>query len=110
MHDEVKSMKTLSLIGLLFFGLMSCAAAGWAQEDTFPHFYFSTPMNLQSGRDFGVLDGNRRVDDSMTLLTAPTFTLRDATPRGDFLLTYDPQFEFFAHNGHMSSWNHTAGL
>ncbi len=99
-------MKAIIVTMFLFL----CAAGAWAQEDSVPSFYFTTPLDLQSGREFGVLDGTRKVDDTTVLFTAPTFTLWKPTPRGDFALTYEPQFEFFAHYGHLSSWNHQAGF
>ena len=90
--------------------LLLCASGAWAQEDRVPKFYFTTPLDLQSGHEFGVLDGTRKVDDTTVLFTAPTFTAWRPTPRGDFSLNYEPQFEFFAHYGHLSSWNHQAGF
>jgi len=104
--SENKFMKAI-LVTIL---LIPCAAAGWAQEDSLPKYYFATPLDLQSGQEFGVLDGTRKVDDTTMLLTAPTFTLWEPTPRGNFTLTYEPQFEFFSHYGHLSSWNHQAGF
>lgn len=103
---EVQLMKAT----LVTMVLLLCVTPGRAQENSFPTFYFTTPLNLQTGRDFGILDGTRKVDDTTMLLTAPTFTLWKPTPRGDFSLTYEPQFEFFTHYGHLSSWNHEAGL
>ena len=103
---EVQFMKATLVTMLLFL----CVAAGWAQEDGFQNYYFTTPLVMQSGRDFGVLDGTRKLDDTTVLLTFPTFTLWRPTPRGDFSLTYEPQLEFFAHYGHLSSWNHQAGF
>ncbi len=105
MH-EGKFMKATRVTVLLLL----CAAAGWAQQNSFPNFYFTTPLNIHSGRDFGVLDGTRKVDDTVVLLTGPTFTLWKPAPRGDFSLTYEPQFEFFTHYGDLSSWNHQAAL
>ena len=102
----MQSVKTIVITVLLLFSV----AAGWAQEDSFPNIYFTTPLDLQSGRVFGVLDGTRKVDDTTVILTAPTFKLWNPSPRGDFSLTYQPQFELFAHHGHLSSWNHQAGL
>jgi len=103
---KTQSMKTIVITVLLLFS----AAAGWSQGNSFPNFYFTTPLNLQSGREFGVLDGTRKVDDTTMILTAPTFKLWRPSPRGDLSLTYEPQFELFAHHGHLSSWNHQAGL
>jgi len=100
---KMQSARTVVTTILLLFS----AAAGWAQ---FPNFYFTTPLDLQSGRNFGVLDGTQKVDDTTVMLTAPTFKLWRPSPRGEFSLTYQPQFELFAHHGHLSSWNHQAGL
>ena len=90
--------------------ILLAAAGAWAQEDSVPKFYFTTPLDLQTGSEFGVMDGTRKVDDTTVILTAPTFTLWRPSPRGDLSLTYQPQFEFFSHNGHLSSWNHQAGF
>jgi len=103
---EVQFMKAIVVMVLLFL----CAAGGWAQEDGFPKFYFSTPLDLQSGRDFNVQSGAQKVDDTTVFLTAPTFTLGKLSPRNDFSATYDSQFELFTHYGHLSSWNHEAGF
>ena len=103
---EANLMKATLAAMILFL----CVTAGRAQDDGFPTFYFTTPLNLQSGREFGVLDGTRKIDDTTMLLTAPTFTLWRPTPRGDLSLTYEPQLQFFGHHGHLSSWNHGAGL
>ena len=50
------------------------------------------------------------MSDNTTLLSAPTLTFGKESTRHDFALTYQPQFEFFEHHGHLSSWNHEAGL
>jgi hypothetical protein len=100
---KMQSARTVVTTILLLFS----AATGWAQ---FPNLYFTTPLDLRSGRDFGVLDGTRKVDDTTVILTAPTFKLWKPSPRGQLSLTYEPQFELFAHYGHLSSWNHQAGL
>jgi hypothetical protein len=105
MH-EVRFKKSIVVTALLFL----CAAPGWAQEDGFPKFYFATPLSLESGREFGVQDGTRNVDDTAVLLNAPTFTLGKLTPRTDFALSYESQFELFTHYGNLSSWNHEAGF
>ncbi len=103
---EVQWMRAFVITVLLFLG----AAMGWAQEDGFPMFYFTTPMSLQSGRDFGVQYGAQKVDDTTMLLTAPTFTLGKLSTRNDFSMTYQSQLELFTHYGHLSSWNHEAGF
>lgn len=103
---EGRFMKAIIVTVFLFL----CAAGAWAQEDSVSKFYYTTPLVMQSGRDFGFLDGTRKVDDTTVLLTAPTFTLWQPAPRGDFSLTYEPQFQLFAHHGHLSSWNHQAGF
>ena len=103
MRKMQSSMKTILIAAFLSFS----APAGWAQ---FPSFYFTTPLDLQSGREFGVLDGTRKVDDTTVILTSPTFKLWKPSPRGDIALTYQPQLELFTHYGHLSSWNHQVGL
>ena len=103
---EKRFMKAIRVTLFLFL----CATGAWAQEDSFQKFYYSTPLTMQSGREFGVLDGTRKIDDTTVLLTIPTFTLWKPAPRGDFSLTYEPQFQLFAHYGHLSSWNHQAGF
>ena len=103
---KMQSMNAVVMTAVLLFS----ASSGWAQDDSFPNFYFITPLSLQSGREFGVLDGTTKVDDTTAMLTAPTFKLWRPSPRGDVSLTYEPQFQLFAHHGHLSSWNHQAGL
>lgn len=99
---KLQAMKLIVITVLL----LCSTAAGWAQ---FPNLYFTTPLGLQSGRNFSV-DGTQKVDDTTMILTAPTLKLWRPSPRGEFSLTYQPQFELFAHQGHLSSWTHQAGL
>jgi len=97
-----------ALIGTAF--LFVSAVAGWAQQEGVPRLYKTSPLNIQTGYDSGVPSGTRRVNDTTFLLTMPTFTLMQASPRSEFSLFYLPEFEIFATASELNSWNHTAGL
>ena len=90
--------------------LLASAVAGWAQQEGVPRFTKTSPLNIQAGFDSGIPSGDHRVSDSTFLLTMPTFTLMQGSPRSEFSLFYLPEFEIFATAKELNSWNHNAGL
>jgi len=81
-----------------------------AQEAKRSGFYLTTPVQMSYGREVKLPVGSRLIDDSSFLLTPPTFTLIGKSPRTDFSLSYEPEFELFVRNKDLNSWNHTATL
>src|SRR5258708_135105 len=95
----------LLLIALLFLG----ASTGLAQErpvDLYP----TSPISIQTGFESGVPDGNRRLNEPSTILTLPMFSLMHTSPRNDFTLSYQPEFEMFTSLHRLDSFNQNAGL
>ena len=100
-------------VGLLFLGVAAAAwmapSAGLAQER--PNgFYLMTPLSLSSGYDNNFVVGPRALDDSVSLLTTPTFTWMTNTHRSMFSADYTGEFELFANHQDMDAWNHAANL
>src|SRR5579871_1182249 len=89
--------------------LIILAVSVQAQERPF-NFYATTPLNITSGYDSGIPDGNHRVDSLSTILTLPTFSITRFSPRNDFNLSYQGEFQMFEGNQRLDSWDHNAGL
>jgi hypothetical protein len=70
----------------------------------------TSPVSLQSGFESGVPNGNQRLNEPVTILTFPTFSLMRTSPRNDFTLSYQPQFEMFTSLHRLDSFNQDAGL
>jgi hypothetical protein len=73
-------------------------------------FYLTSPLSLSAGYDQGFLVGSRATNDSVTLLTAPTFDWMRTTHRTDFSFNYQPEFEIFSRNPDLNAWNHSSAL
>lgn len=89
--------------------LLLCLTQAQPQERPVS-FYLTSPLNLQSGFDSGVPDGNRKVNSPSTILTLPTFSMMRTTPRTDFSIFYQPEFQMFSSEQRLDTWNHNAGL
>jgi hypothetical protein len=89
--------------------VLTCCSAvsGWAQEK--PNgFYLTSPLSLSAGYDSGFVAGSRPVDDSVTLLTGPTFDWIRSTHRTEFSLDYQPEAELFTNHSYLDGWNHSS--
>ena len=73
-------------------------------------FYLLSPMQLSGGYDQGFILGSSPLNDSVTLLTAPTFAWMLSNHRTDFFVDYQPEFEIFSRNPGLDAWNHNARL
>ena len=103
------------LVGLSLIVLGSTAAAqdqsAQARSDARPNgFYLTSPLEISEGYDSGLVAGTTRLNDSETLLTAPTFAWFQDNHRTEFELDYDPEFEIFTHNSRLNSWNHASTM
>ena len=84
-------------------------APGWAQER--PNGLFLTsPLGLSSGYDDNFVAGSQVFDDSVSLLTSPTFSWMTTTHRTTFSVDYQAEFELFANHENLDAWNHAAKL
>ena len=92
-------------VGLLIAGTSS----GWAQERPVS-LYETSPLDFQMGYDSGAPYGTQKISSPVGILTLPTFSLQHTSPRNDFELFYQPQFEMFTEAPGLDSWNHFAGL
>ena len=99
---------------LLWPGLvlvLNSMAAGWAQEQQRPNgFYFTSPLSLSSGYDDNFVVNSRALDDTVSILTAPTFSWIKNTHRTSFSADYEPEFEIFSRHQDLNAWNHSATL
>ena len=89
---------------------LSLMLAGAHAQDRPNGFYLTSPLSLSAGYDQGFLVGSRAVNDSVTLLTAPTFEWTRTTHRTDFSFNYQPEFELFSRNPGLDAWNHLSAL
>jgi hypothetical protein len=97
-------------VGLLA-GALACVATSHALGQDRPvSLYLTSPLSLESGYESGVPDGNVRWSDPAIILTLPTFSLMRTSPRNDFTLYYQPQFEMFETLHRLDSVNQNAGL
>jgi hypothetical protein len=91
--------------------VLACCSAvpGWAQEK--PNgFYLTSPLSLSAGYDSGFVADSRTLDDSVTILTGPTFGWIRSTHRTDFSLDYQPEAELFTNHSYLDGWNHSSTL
>ncbi|HEY7333400.1 MAG TPA: hypothetical protein VH639_00855 [Bryobacteraceae bacterium] len=95
---------------LIFAGALAAQSpAAWGQEH--PNgFFLDSPLSVSSGTDNGFIVGSQPVNDTVTILTAPTFAWKSSTHRTDFSLDYQPEYEFFARRPNLDAWNHLATL
>jgi len=81
-----------------------------AQEIKQSGLYLTTPLGLSYGKERNLPVGSRLIDDSVFLFQPPKFSLIGKSPRTDFLLDYDPEFEIFDRQRELNAWNHAASL
>jgi hypothetical protein len=95
--------------------VLQCAAlaltlASAHAQDRQNGFYLTSPLSLSSGYDQGFIVGSSALNDSVTILTAPTFDWVQSTHRTDFSIDYEPEFDFFARNPRLDAWDHLSRL
>jgi hypothetical protein len=73
-------------------------------------FYLTTPAGIQSGLGSGIPNGKTRWNTPATIVTLPTFSLMRMSPRTDFTLFYQPEFEILPAMHRLDSFNQNAGL
>jgi hypothetical protein len=90
--------------------LVCCSSVPiWAQERP-DGFYLTSPLSISSGYDSGFIADSRTLDDTVTLLTGPTFDWIRTTHRTDFSLDYQPEAELFANHSYLDGWNHSSTM
>jgi len=72
--------------------------------------YLTSPLSLSSGYDDNYVVGSRVLDDSVSLLTSPTFSWITNTHRTMFAVDYQAEFELFSRHENLDAWNHAANL
>ncbi len=81
-----------------------------AQAQQSVGFYLTSPLSVSAGRDSKFLSGLAERDDTVFLVLPPTFSFIKLLPRGEFSLSYQPEFELFAENRDLNAWNHLGGV
>lgn len=78
--------------------VLSSVVAGLAQEQQHrPNgFYLISPLSLSSGYDDNFVTNTRTLDDTVSILTAPTFSWIKSSHRTSFSADYEPEFEILA--------------
>jgi len=83
------------------------SVAGLAQER--PNgAYLTSPLGLSAGYDQGFIANSVALNDTVVLLTSPTFALIKNTHRTSFSLDYQAEFEIFSSYQNLNAWNHSA--
>jgi hypothetical protein len=73
-------------------------------------FYLTSPLIVSSGYDENFMVTSRTLDDSATLVTAPTVDWFHTTHISTFSLDYRPEVEFFANHSELDAVNHSSTL
>lgn len=94
------------LLSMAIVGV-SQATIAQAQEHS-NGFYLTTPLELSSGYDNGFSTGTQKLNDSVSILSGPTFSWIENTHRTDLSISYQPDFEMFSRYSNLDSWNHSA--
>lgn len=89
--------------------LSLCLASAQAQERP-EGFYLTSPLSLSYGYDQGFVARTGKLNDTVGLLTGPTFAWMHTTHRQEFFVDYRPEVELFRHNSELNSWNHLAAM
>jgi hypothetical protein len=88
--------------------LLLWAAPAAAQQGAVGDFYFTSPLSIAAGQEHNIPVGERRLDDTAVILTAPRASIIKLMPRTEFNLSYQPEFEWFNRHKELNSWNHGA--
>ncbi len=97
----------LFLLGVVL--ALSAVVVGRAQHRA-NGFYMTSPLSLSSGYDDNFLVHSRALDDTVSILTAPTFSWMKTTHRTIFSVDYEPEFEIFSRHRDLNAWNHSSIL
>ncbi len=73
-------------------------------------FYLTSPLSLSYGYDQGFVARTGKLNDTVGLLTGPTFAWMHTTHRQEFFVDYRPEIELFRHNSELNAWNHLAAM
>ena len=72
--------------------------------------YLTSPLSLSSGYEDNFLSGSGMLDGSVSVLTSPTFSWITNTHRSMFSVDYKAEFDIFARDETLNTWNHAANL
>jgi hypothetical protein len=98
------------LAAVLAIGIGCLGALLAHAQDRPVNFYFNSPLDVQTGFESGIPDGNLRWNTPATIVTLPTFTVMHMSPLNDFNVYYQPEFEILPALGRLNSFNQNAGL
>ena len=101
---------TNKLLFLLGAVLAFSSVATGQPEHRANGFYLTSPLSLSSGYDDNFLVNSRALDDTVSILTAPTLSWMKTTHRTDFSLDYEPEFEIFSRHQDLNAWNHASTM
>ncbi len=95
---------------LLLGVVLACGSWNQARAQRDHVFRFTTPLRLSAGHDENFIFRGRELDDTVYLLTAPTFSLVKEGQRTGFFFGYQPEFEFFVRHPDLNAVSHEATL
>src|SRR5579859_4365498 len=98
----------LLLLGVVVSGLTLTIPV--LAQDRPNGFDLTSPLRLSSGYDDNFVVGSRMLDDTVSILTSPTFSWMKSTHQTRFSVGYETEFELFSRNGNLDAWNHAANL
>jgi hypothetical protein len=85
------------------------SVAGLAQER--PNgVYLTSPLGLSAGYDQGFISNSTALNDTVVLLTSPTFAWIANTHRASFSADYQAEYEIFSRYQNLDAWNHSATM
>jgi hypothetical protein len=99
------------LLAVCFGIAMLCLGAAPARGQDRPvTFFLNSPLDVQSGYESGIPNGNTRLNAPATIVTLPTFSLMHMSPLNDFTVYYQPEFEILPSLPSLNTFNQNAGL
>jgi hypothetical protein len=98
------------MTALLIMAIVCLGAPAALGQDRPVNFYLNSPLDVQSGYESGIPNGNTRLNSSSTIVTLPTFSLMHMSPLNDFTVYYQPEFEILTGLPHLNTFNQNAGL
>lgn len=99
--------RLLQLAGIVL--VLTSAGSVWAQRPS-NGFYLTSPLSLSAGYDDNFIVNSKPLDDTVSILTAPTLLWINTTRRAKFAVDYQPEFQIYARFPDLNAWNHAASL
>jgi hypothetical protein len=90
--------------------LASVLAAAPLAEAQHTGFYFTSPLSVGGSRESKFIVDDRELSDDVVVVAPPTVSFVRLSPRGEFSLSYQPEFQAFTRHSELNAVNHVAEL